>query len=452
LPFKKLSISFPQYLLIFFHVHQEELVMIRTQVSRVLWFCFSSIIFCNDVVFASLLEGTLVATAHGLVPIQNLKVGDKVLGYDLNEPDYDKAICEVAVTKINKHITDALFTMCTKDGWVEASPHQLIFTFIPEEAQNGDAHVMDFVQAQEITKSCMLIDAHMNCLAIVETNKLKLSCSYPEQYIEKVKRNRHKKVIAVVRLIVNADVYALEVEEPHVFLIAENPHATDISKTRLLLTHNGLPALAVGVSMAFDATPASLAFAEATATVGGMSVIFGPVGLTLGVLTSVGFLGYQLFKKDANKQPSFYIERAGPGSPGGMEPKEPKDKKEKKEAKPKTATPNTAEKKAAEPEITGATELTKDPSTFVGRRGRFEPQFLNKSQRTIIYGREYSAHAIERIQQRGLTPMAIENTIKEGVVGPGRTPNEVVYFDSTNNIKVVTESTSGRVITVMFNK
>ncbi|MFA5306768.1 MAG: hypothetical protein WC365_04940 [Candidatus Babeliales bacterium] len=303
--------------------------MIRTQISRVLWFCFSIIFFRSDVVLSSLLEGTLVATAHGLVPIQTLTVGDKVLGYDLNAPNYDEALCEVAVTKINKHITDALFTLCTKDGWVEASPHQLIFTFIPEESQNGDACVMDFVRAQDITKSCMLIDAHMNCLTIVETNRLNLSCSYPEQYVEKVKLNRHKKVTKVVKVIVNADVYALEVEEPHVFLIAENPHATDMSRTRLLPTHNGIPALAVGISMAFDATPASLAFAEATATVGGMGVIFGPVGLTLGVLTSVGFLGYQLFKSDANKQSSFYIERAGPGSPGGMDPKEPKDKIDK---------------------------------------------------------------------------------------------------------------------------
>jgi hypothetical protein len=291
--------------------------MIRTQMSRVLWFCFSIIFFSSDVVLASLLEGTLVATAHGLVPIQTLKVGDKVLGYNLNAPNYNEALCEVAVTQINKHLTESLFTICTKSGWVEASPHQLIFTFIPEEPQNGDACVMDFVQAQDITKDCMLIDAHMNCLAIVETNRLKLSCSYPEQYIEKVKRNRHKKVTKVVRVIVNADVYALEVEEPHVFLIAENPHATDMSRTRLLLTHNGIPALAVGVSMAFDATPASLAFAEATATVGGMGVIFGPVGLTLGVLTSVGFLGYQLFKSDANKQSPFYIERATKSNANG---------------------------------------------------------------------------------------------------------------------------------------
>ena len=44
------------------------------------------------------------------------------------------------------------------------------------------------------------------------------------------------------------------------------------------------------------------------------------------MLTSVGFLGYQLFKSDANKQSSFYIERAGPSSPGGYDPKDPKEK------------------------------------------------------------------------------------------------------------------------------
>lgn len=300
--------------------------MIRTQIYRILWFCFSSIFFCNDVAFASLLEGTLVATAHGLVPIQNLKVGDKVLGYDLNAPSYNEALCEVAVTKINKHITDALFTLCTKDGWVEASPHQLIFTLIPASSEPGDAHVMDFVRAQNITKSCMLIDAQMNCLTIVETNRLNLSCSYPEQYVEKVIRNRHKKVTKVVKVIVNADVYALEVEEPHVFLIAENPHATDMSKTRLLPTHNGIPVL---LPITYHlASSSALTFPS---ILGGLSVVGGPVALALGI-TGLGYFGYQLFKSHGNsKQSSFYIERAGPGSPGGMEPKEPKDKKNKQQ-------------------------------------------------------------------------------------------------------------------------
>ena len=364
--------------------------MIRTQITRVLWFCFSIIFFRSDVVLSSLLEGTLVATAHGLVPIQTLKVGDKVLGYDLNAPNYNEALCEVAVTKINKHLTESLFTVCTENGWVEASPHQLIFTLIPEAPQNGDACVMDFVQAQYITKSCMLIDAHMNCLTIVETNRLNLSCSYPEQYVEKVKLNRHKKVTKVVRVIVNADVYALEVEEPHVFLIAENPRATDISKTRLLLTHNGLPALAVGVSMAFDATPASLAFAEATATVGGMGVIFGPVGLTLGVLTSVGFLGYQLFKSDANKQSSFYIERAGPGNPGGMDPDPNKKKDDKKCDKPIVIRGKGMAPKEGPPFSIYEKVDNEDPNLVIsrttynkfGKKGEREDYFIGSNRHT----------------------------------------------------------------------
>jgi hypothetical protein len=412
LPFKKLSISFPQYLLIFFHVHhQEEWLMIRTQISRVLWFCFSIIFFRSDVVFASLLEGTLVATAHGLVPIQNLKVGDKVLGYDLNAPSYDEALCEVAVTKINKHITDTLFTVCTKNGWVEASPHQLIFTFIPEDSQNGDACVMDFVRAQDITKSCMLIDAHMNCLDIVETNKLKLSCSYPEQYVEKVKRNRHKKVTGVVRLIVNADVYALEVEAPHVFLIAENPHATDMSKTRLLLTHNGIPVL---LPITYHlASSSALTFPS---ILGGLSVVGGPVALALGI-TGLGYFGYKLFKSHSNnKQPSFYIERAGTSSPGGMDPKEPKDPKKENSGKNGSRASIFEKKICKLPPGERVAAIRTEAETVANERGWTKAKTTSKINKRIVYMDESTNRLYSLDTQHGRFEMCNEKGIHLGEV------------------------------------
>jgi hypothetical protein len=309
--------------------------MIRTQITRVLWFCFSIIFFRSDVVLSSLLEGTLVATAHGLVPIQSLKAGDKVLGYDLKEPNHEKATREVVVTKIEKHLTDSLFTLCTETGWVEASPHQLIFTLLPETSENK-VRVMDFVEAQSITEEYQLIDTQMRCLPIFETNRMELSCTCPQQYAEKKKHGKHKKIKEVSRCKVSVNMYALEVEAPHVFLIGENPYVKDITKTKLLLTHNGIPALAAGVSLVFDATPASLAFGEATASIGGLGVAFGPVGVTLGVITSIGFLGYQLLKSDnqSHQQSQFYIERAGPSNPGGMDPDPNKKKDDKKCDKP----------------------------------------------------------------------------------------------------------------------
>ena len=309
--------------------------MINTRIARILAFCLSFIISFSNIVNASLLEGTLVATAHGLVPIQNLKVGDKVLGYDLKEPNHEKATREVAVTKIEKHLTDSLFTMCTETGWVEASPHQLIFTLLPETPENK-VPVMDFVEAQNITEEYQLIDTRMRHLPIFETNRMALSCAGSEQYVEKKKHGKHKRGQKVSRRKVRVDMYALEVEAPHVFLIGENPYVKDITKTKLLLIHNGIPALAAGVSLVFDATPASLAFGEATASIGGLGFVFGPVGVTLGVITSIGFLGYQLLKSDnqSQQQAQFYIERAGPSSPGGMDPDPNKKKDDKKCDKP----------------------------------------------------------------------------------------------------------------------
>jgi hypothetical protein len=320
--FKELYVSFLQYSIIFFTlITKEEWLMIRMQIARILLF-FSISSLYHNVIFASLLEGTLVATIHGLVPIQALKVGDKVLGYDLEEPNHEKATREVAVTKIEKHLTDSLFTLCTETGWVEASPHQLIFTLLPKKPENKDLE-MDFVPAQYITEECQLIDTKMKCLPIFETNRMSLICTGTEQYVEKKKHGKHKRVEEVNRCKIVVNMYALEVETPHVFLIGENTYVNDITKTRLLLAHNGIPAL---LSVTYQvASSSTLSFPS---LLGGISVVGGPFAVALGI-TGLGYFGYQLFKGHSNgKRPTLYIERAGTSSPGGMDPKEPKDKED----------------------------------------------------------------------------------------------------------------------------
>ncbi len=94
-----------------------------------------------------------------------------------------------------------------------------------------------------------------------------------------------------------------------------------------------MPALGLGVSLAYESAPSSLSFAGATASVGGFGVAFGPVGLAIGVVTGLGFLGYQLFKSQDKKQNSFYIERAGE-SPGEQDPKNSKGHEGKKTTPP----------------------------------------------------------------------------------------------------------------------
>jgi filamentous hemagglutinin len=65
-----------------------------------------------------------------------------------------------------------------------------------------------------------------------------------------------------------------------------------------------------------------------------------------------------------------------------------------------------------------------------------------------IYGRDYSGHAIDRMQERGIPPSAIENAIRYGQGSTGNTPNTTVYYDPVNNLTVVTNSQTGRVVTV----
>ncbi|MBD2095673.1 hypothetical protein H6F90_10955 [Trichocoleus sp. FACHB-591] len=86
-------------------------------------------------------------------------------------------------------------------------------------------------------------------------------------------------------------------------------------------------------------------------------------------------------------------------------------------------------------------------STPVGRKGfplQVEP---GTNKPGIIGNREYSGHALDQIQGRGLTPSVVENTVRVGQETPGKRPGTTAYYDPTNHVTVIVNSTSGRVIT-----
>jgi len=258
--------------------------------------------------------------------------GDKVLGYDFNATDPEKKIVEVVVTNIDKHLTDSIFTMRTVDeGLIEASPQQLFFTLKPTLDQEGDAFKMDFVQAQDITKGYMFIDECFNCIPVAKTIKRTPKTTHSQKHSTKIINDHYCQVTTTETRIENIYVYAIEVEQPHTLLISDGSCNEETGKPRLLLTHNGIPALSVGASFVFGSTPASLSLAQVSAGVGGLGVAFGPVGVALGVATGLGILGYQFFKSKKKKKEhvSFYIEKANSGSPGGRDPKDDDDEDEK---------------------------------------------------------------------------------------------------------------------------
>ena len=91
-------------------------------------------------------------------------------------------------------------------------------------------------------------------------------------------------------------------------------------------------------------------------------------------------------------------------------------------------------------------------STPVGRRGQ-RVNFPNpnhpipRNAPTQIGGRNFSGHALDRMQERGFTPSVVENAIENGVRLPGR-DGTFIYRDPVNNFRVVTNAENGRVITV----
>ncbi len=89
------------------------------------------------------------------------------------------------------------------------------------------------------------------------------------------------------------------------------------------------------------------------------------------------------------------------------------------------------------------------PSTPVGRSGS-PLSSVQPNAPTTIGGRPCSGHAIDRMQQRGIPPSVVENTIQHGHVGPGSTPGTVVYYDPVNNVSVVVDPTTRRVVTVSW--
>lgn len=67
-----------------------------------------------------------------------------------------------------------------------------------------------------------------------------------------------------------------------------------------------------------------------------------------------------------------------------------------------------------------------------------------------VDGTDYAGHAFDRMQDRGLTPSVIQNTIENGVPTPSR-GGTTVFYDSINNVSVVTNS-EGKGITVKYGK
>jgi hypothetical protein len=69
---------------------------------------------------------------------------------------------------------------------------------------------------------------------------------------------------------------------------------------------------------------------------------------------------------------------------------------------------------------------------------------------TTIAGRYYTGHALDQMQSRGIVLSAVEDTIGYGDKTPGKFVGTTAYYDPLNNLSVIIDSQSGRVITTSW--
>lgn len=89
----------------------------------------------------------------------------------------------------------------------------------------------------------------------------------------------------------------------------------------------------------------------------------------------------------------------------------------------------------------------KDPSTPTGQRGSPIEVKPGTNQPGYIDGRDYTGHALDRMQGRGVPPSAVEEAIRNGRASPGNQPGTTVHTGS-DGVTVVTGD-RGQVITVI---
>jgi hypothetical protein len=91
--------------------------------------------------------------------------------------------------------------------------------------------------------------------------------------------------------------------------------------------------------------------------------------------------------------------------------------------------------------------IPKPASTPVGRKGN-PLGAVHPNPPTTINGRPFSGHAIDQMQARGIPPSAVDNALQHGTQLAGKRPGTTAYQDLVNDITVITDTATGRVITV----
>ncbi|MBP1149976.1 MULTISPECIES: RHS repeat-associated core domain-containing protein [Methylocaldum] len=101
----------------------------------------------------------------------------------------------------------------------------------------------------------------------------------------------------------------------------------------------------------------------------------------------------------------------------------------------------------------GGAKFAPPASAPSGRNGfplQNAPYQQTRNPDAVVNGRRYCGHALDQMQNRGLTPSVIEDTIKNGQRSPDPIPDRTRIYNSDNNITVIVEGND--VVTVIPGK
>jgi hypothetical protein len=99
----------------------------------------------------------------------------------------------------------------------------------------------------------------------------------------------------------------------------------------------------------------------------------------------------------------------------------------------------------------GVNAAEREATGFLGSAGnelKNSPYQSVRNEASQINGRDFSAHAIDQMQNRGVIPSVVENALHTGTEFQTRTGTTGMY-DAVNNVRVIVNSETGRVVTVI---
>lgn len=159
---------------------------------------FSLLFIVHNTLLPAIVAGTLIKTQHGLIPIEELNVGDKVLAF---APD--KSHIEVRIGNIVLVEPEKTIIIETDRGNICTSENQLFY----------DPKLDSWIKAKNLTRQHNLLDANQNngtCLAIKSANT-------------------------------TINMYEIFLEPPHTFFLSDSQ----------VLTHNEPISISIGIALLF---------------------------------------------------------------------------------------------------------------------------------------------------------------------------------------------------------